>query len=420
MLLDKVVAASCSILAVVACGESSEPPAATRAPVPTPTSPPESAPTPTATAEPTATIPAQFDAKCPDKSYVPAIPEEGSPTTIYFRLIDLDNLYVGTPVPTPSPNLSIASSEVEREILVKLFRATDGENWCRGQNWLSDKHLAEWEGVYTGRRDGRIWYLDLWNFGLNGEMPLELGGLSSLRILNLGGNSLTGEIPPELGDLSRLWTLNLSGNSLGGSIPPELGNLRNLSYLEVQQNRLSGPVPPQLGQISSLRRLDLGDNQLEGPIPIELRDLSRLEVLRLSNNRLSGEVSDELANLTDLRELYLEGNNLSGCVSDRLHDTAAYLGSPEKCTAESPEDRENLTAVFKALDNGDFWRQWDWLPERQISEWPGVKTGKDGRVAELLLQNTSLDGQMLAALGLLVGLERLDLRGNNLGPVHTT
>ena len=39
--------------------------------------------------------------------------------------------------------------------------------------------------------------------GLTGGIPLELGGLASLRTLDLSVNGLTGGIPPELDALAR-------------------------------------------------------------------------------------------------------------------------------------------------------------------------------------------------------------------------
>ena len=39
------------------------------------------------------------------------------------------------------------SDETDREALVALYNATDGENWNRNANWLSDAPLWEWDGV---------------------------------------------------------------------------------------------------------------------------------------------------------------------------------------------------------------------------------------------------------------------------------
>ncbi|KAF8700226.1 hypothetical protein HU200_034606 [Digitaria exilis] len=48
---------------------------------------------------------------------------------------------------------------------------------------------------------------------------------------SLEGNYIFGEIPPELGNLSTLVNLNLGGNDLDGSIPDSLGNLKRLQEL---------------------------------------------------------------------------------------------------------------------------------------------------------------------------------------------
>ena len=48
---------------------------------------------------------------------------------------------------------------------------------------------------------------------------------TNLSVLSLYSNELTGEIPPELGGLTSLQGLALHVNELTGEIPPELGNL---------------------------------------------------------------------------------------------------------------------------------------------------------------------------------------------------
>ena len=120
-----------------------------------------------------------------------------------------------------------ATNDVDRAVLTTLYNATGGENWNANKNWLSDKHVFEWHGVAVGS-DGRV------------------------TGLNLPQNYLSGEIPPELGNLTSLRELNLVLNDLQGEIPPELGNLVNLQSLWVSANRLSGCVPTSLrGQLES-------------------------------------------------------------------------------------------------------------------------------------------------------------------------
>ena len=63
---------------------------------------------------------------------------------------------------TTAPTLAAdGSAETDREALVALYNATDGENWDqRSANWLSDAPLGEWEGVTTDD-DGRVIALGL-------------------------------------------------------------------------------------------------------------------------------------------------------------------------------------------------------------------------------------------------------------------
>ena len=114
-------------------------------------------------------------------------------------------------IPTEMP----ASAETDREALVALYNATDGENWNRSDNWLSDAPLGEWYGVDTNN-DGRVTVLNLSRTNLSGEIPAELGNLFKLERLSLTVNELSGEIPPELGRLSNLIRLHLGGTELSG------------------------------------------------------------------------------------------------------------------------------------------------------------------------------------------------------------
>ena len=167
----------------------------------------------------------------------------------------------------------------DREILEMLHAATGGRDWIDSKNWLTDVPLGEWRGVDVDDQ-GRVVELRLWDNGLAGRLPPELGDLGHLEYLRLSDNGLTGAIPPELGGLSNLAHLALDGNGLSGSLPPELGDLPVLEELRVENNDLSGPLPPELGGLASLRGLGLtGNPRMSGPLPAELTSLGRLERL---------------------------------------------------------------------------------------------------------------------------------------------
>ena len=106
--------------------------------------------------------------------------------------------------------------------LVAFYNATDGPNWRRNTNWLTDAPLGDWAGVSANRitsndRVAGECVTQLWLNGnrLKGELPAELGGLLSLAELDLSNNQLSGEIPVELGTIPNL---RLDGNQLSGRI----------------------------------------------------------------------------------------------------------------------------------------------------------------------------------------------------------
>ena len=162
------------------------------------------------------------------------------------------------PTATTAPPAASGSAETDREALVALYNATDGENWFGSNNWLSDAPLGEWERVTTND-DGRVTALDLRSNALSGEIPAELGSLSNLTELILGSNELSGEIPAELGSLSNLRFLALNVNELSGEIPAELGSLSNLSALHLTRNELSGCVPSSLENQLGFDSFSFGD-----------------------------------------------------------------------------------------------------------------------------------------------------------------
>ena len=230
------------------------------------------------------------------------------------------------------PQQSLAT---DREALVALYNATDGDNWVNNTNWLSDLPVDQWYGVTTFI--GRVYWLRLADNGLAGPIPPELGDLTNLDILDLGNraphchptsgcppnwpsaNRLTGEIPSELGNLSSLRVLNLWGNQLTGPIPEWLGSLTNLTSIYLSANKgLTGSIPSDLGGLTNLSVLYLGGTDLSGEIPSELGNLTNLEHLRLDLADLSGEIPSELGNLTNLVSLHLQDNRLSGEIPAKL------------------------------------------------------------------------------------------------------
>ena len=216
------------------------------------------------------------------------------------------------------------SAETDRAVLVAVYRATRGADWTNNANWLSDKPLEDWYGVETDEQ-GRVTGLRLGGWdeatrehvgnGLVGSLPPELGALSHLLWLEVGGNSgLTGPIPAALGNLTELEWLSLQENWLTGSIPAALGNLSNLQRLALHRNALTGSIPTELGNLVGLHRLSLYSNELSGRIPPELGGLTGLIDFDLGWTMLSGPLPESLTRLSALERLQLDGSGL--CAPD--------------------------------------------------------------------------------------------------------
>ncbi|MXW27306.1 MAG: hypothetical protein F4Z80_00140 [Chloroflexi bacterium] len=211
-----------------------------------------------------------------------------------------------------------------REILIAFYHATGGKNWDNSSNWLTTKPIRTWYGVTTTSA-GAIEKLVLPDNGLSGDIPDELGELTSLRKLDLGFNRLTGAIPPELGSLADLFHLHLGSNQLIGSIPPELGDIADLESLDLFDNNLTGTIPPELALPLRLQLLRLDGNLLTGAIPATLGQPARLRVLRLDHNRLTGAIPPEIGNALRLATLRLDHNILSGPIPPEIGDLDRLL-----------------------------------------------------------------------------------------------
>ncbi|XP_039137106.1 receptor-like protein EIX2 [Dioscorea cayenensis subsp. rotundata] len=128
-------------------------------------------------------------------------------------------------------------------------------------------------GNFTAMKTGisdRLSYGDYVNnieINLKGR-EVQLESLSEILIfIDLSNNTLSGEIPEELGQLSSLQSLNLSRNQLSGQLSEKIGQLRWLEVLDLSMNNLSGALPPTMTNLTSLNHLNLSYNNFYGEIP---------------------------------------------------------------------------------------------------------------------------------------------------------
>ncbi|KAL7124558.1 hypothetical protein ABFS83_14G056300 [Erythranthe nasuta] len=158
-----------------------------------------------------------------------------------------------------------------------------------------------------------------YNCELKGTIPPEIGNLSNLVTLALGGNELSGEIPIGIKNMHMLQGLSLDYNKMSGSVFPEgLCDLDSLVYLYLNHNNFSGTIPECLGNVTSLRNLYLDSNMLTSTIPSSVWRLADLLKLNFSSNLLSGFIPLEIGNLVTATVIDLSMNRLSESIPSAI------------------------------------------------------------------------------------------------------
>ena len=164
---------------------------------------------------------------------------------------------------------------------VLALRMLREASWRLMEYWWVDVGPEKWRGVTM--ENGRVVKLELTEAGLTGAVPAEIGRLTSLTVLDLGGNKLT-SLPAEIGQLTSLTELSLFCNKLT-TLPAEIGQLTSLESLYLSRNQLTS-LPAEIGQLTSLTELHLSGNRLT-TVPYEIGLITSLVRLDLTNNKLT-------------------------------------------------------------------------------------------------------------------------------------
>ncbi|XP_022852090.1 probable LRR receptor-like serine/threonine-protein kinase At3g47570 [Olea europaea var. sylvestris] len=182
----------------------------------------------------------------------------------------------------------------------------------------------------------------IFNNGIQGQIP-EIGNLSDLIELDIGGNELIGRIRDTLGQLRKLQMLILSVNKLQannlfiGSLAPKIDSIKSIRELYLSGNRFPGDIPSTIGQLQNLENQTLSNNQLHDPIPELFGNLISLKLLDLSKNKLDGVFPKLMEKLEYLEYFNVSFNELTGEIPNegpfRNFTLDFFVGNRELCGA---------------------------------------------------------------------------------------
>jgi Leucine-rich repeat (LRR) protein/type II secretory pathway pseudopilin PulG len=347
---------------------------------------------------------------------------------------------------------------ITRYVLCVLYFATHGDAWSNQHHFLSELPTCNWwelnlepetqqhyaykgvicnsKGIITNlilRKSGFIhpgiyWVCAAISMRLREkETDLTIYIFVSVRswLLMAANSNLNGNIPMELGLLTTLKAVVFNSNRLAGSIPSSLAQPFALEHLWVSDNSLTGTLPDWIDSLWGLKSLDLSNNRMVGQLPSTLANLEHMELLALGNNMLSGRIetifnlhntSSKSNGLRKLQFLYLEGNHFEGPLGDGFMDAAAGLPSP---------------LVALDVSNNFFTGT---LPSHLFQQFPNLQvfdansnqlTGPlpesvnpNGTLQFLALYNNLLTGELSGLLPELFQLTHLDVSSNTFTKWH--
>ncbi|CAH1452511.1 unnamed protein product [Lactuca virosa] len=232
----------------------------------------------------------------------------------------------------------------ERDALL-LFKAPLQDPDGRLSSWTADEHdCCKWSGITCNNQTGHVTELDIFLYGLGGEISHchSLLNLTYLNHLRLSINSFHGTIPTFIGSLTRLRYLNLGSNHFNGTIPRSIGSLTELSYLSLSYNSLSGTIPPEFGNLTNLQELYLSN---VGRCRVEkvewLSHLTHLEELDMDGISLAKAEKwvDVILSLPKLSWLSLRGCELSQVMYPY---SSSFLNSSSSSSIESLYLSDNI------------------------------------------------------------------------------
>jgi hypothetical protein len=208
----------------------------------------------------------------------------------------------------------------DRDILVNLYNALNGDNWFRNDFWGTTIGVCDWYGI--GCINGQVVAINLRANNLNGLPGPDLFFLRELQILWLYSNPITFSFE-NVGSARKLQDLRLDSTNLHSI--HGIGAATSLIVLDVRFTAVKGIFPRELLQLINLRTLSLGGNGLTGTLPSSFANLRLLNSLGLDSNHFTGQLPS-FDDMHFLETLNLANNAFTGAISKRFLDKLATVG----------------------------------------------------------------------------------------------
>ncbi|CAI9102840.1 OLC1v1001188C1 [Oldenlandia corymbosa var. corymbosa] len=267
-----------------------------------------------------------------------------------------------------------------------------------------------------------------------GQIPLLIGNLKELRVLELSWNNFSGPIPESIGNLLKLEEMHLGFNHFSGPFPSSIGNLTKLKSLDLNRNNISGPIPESIGNLTSLTSLDLRSNQISGripgsidenlinletmflgsnvitrPLPENIGNMQKLVDVDLSNNKLQGPIPDSIGNLKSLKRILLSSNLLTGIIPlsfGNLQSLSVLTLGNNQLEGAIPSSFGNMSSL-SILELGG----------NKLAGTIPSSFGCLANLVDLSIDHNMIDGPVPASFRNLTNLARLDLSYNQINSV---
>ncbi|KAK8682354.1 hypothetical protein V6N13_054743 [Hibiscus sabdariffa] len=326
-----------------------------------------------------------------------------------------------------------ACLEPERNALLRLKPFFNHYNELADWDEVTGSDCCQWKGIECNTSSSRLIGLTIrsmsyWDKGLNNLTNLEyldlsdnkiedvsnqgLNNLTNLKYLDLSSNNIESLSSQDELMLTSLKELDLSYNLFRNNTISFLEGLPSLQFLSMFRNRLQGSLDIKDGgrklKLTHLEELNLDDNLFNNSVFTSLNGSSNLKYLSISNNMLKGSLEmKDLDAFSNLRELEMSGNQLNDIV---VHKETKGLKKLEVVHLDGVFTNgsiplQNLVEAFSSVKN--FSLRGNHLntsmPTQVLNVW--------SKVEEMVLDDSSLNTNILQSVGVFTSLKTLSLYG---------